>query len=348
MERHRLTPLAVQVVTWVGLWAVVFLILGGGPDSWVRWLRRSLPLFLGVAVVVIVNAKVLLPQLYFRGKRTWFVLGGGALVLGTSLVLQYGLVPDRAFPFDFGRGGRVRGGGLATLRFLLPLASSFLGASLFEVMRYAFYQEKQVIQAQREQLTTELKFLKSQVNPHFLFNSLNNIYTLTLLKDELAAESLLRLSDMLRYMLYEAESATVPVRWEIAYIHNYVSLQALKDSRRNNVTVDLDNSRPDLPIAPLLLLPFVENAYKHSQIENRQHGFIGIRLQTGPQGLTFTVANSVLAGPGPQDGVGGIGLENVRKRLELLYPECHTLEIEPTATTFTVTLNLKLPCDSLA
>ena len=176
-----------------------------------------------------------------RGRRAWFVLGGVALVLGVSLVLQYGVVPDRVFPFE--RVGRPRGGGLATVRLLLPLATSFLGSSLIEVMRYAFYQERRVIQAQGEQLTTELKFLKSQINPHFLFNSLNNIYTLTLLKDDLAAESLLRLSDMLRYMLYDAETPTVPLRWEIAYIRNYVSLRALKDSRGQNVTCDLGESR---------------------------------------------------------------------------------------------------------
>ena len=342
MQRHHPTPLTVQLAAWVGLWAVVFLLLGDGAvGPWVRWVRRSTPLLLGVAAVVVVNARVLLPRLYFRGRRAWFVLGGVALVLGVSLVLQYGVVPDRAFPFE--RVGRPRGGGLATVRLLLPLATSFLGSSLIEVMRYAFYQEKRVIQAQGEQLTTELKFLKSQINPHFLFNSLNNIYTLTLLKDDLAAESLLRLSDMLRYMLYDAETPTVPLRWEIAYIRNYVSLRALKDSRGQNVTCDLDESRPELLVAPLLLIPFVENAYKHSRIEDRQYGFIRMTLVTTTEGLRFTAVNSVPTGPSPVDGVGGVGLENVRKRLDLLYADRYILDIAPTPTTFTVTLQLTLP-----
>ena len=341
MQRHRPTPLTVQLAAWVGLWAVVFLLLGDGAGSWGRWVRRSAPLLLGVAAVVVVNARLLLPHLYFRGRRASFVVGGVVLVLGLSLLLQYGVVPDRAFPFE--RIGRARGGGLATVRFLLPLATSFLGCSLIEVMRYAFYQEKRVIQAQGEQLTTELKFLKSQINPHFLFNSLNNIYTLTLLKDDLAAESLLRLSDMLRYMLYDAETPTVPLRWEIAYIRNYVSLRALKDSRGQNVTLDLDESRPELLVAPLLLIPFVENAYKHSRIEDRQHGYIRITLATTEGGLSFMVINSVPVSPSPVDEVGGIGLENVRKRLDLLYAGRYVLDIIPTPTTFTVTLQLTLP-----
>ena len=342
MQPHRPTPLTVQLAIWVGLWAVVFFLLGDGAGPWGRWVRRSTPLLLGVAAVVVLNARVLLPRLYFRGQRTGFVVAGMVLVVGVSLLLQYGILPDRAFPFE--RTGRLRGGGLTTARFLLPLATSFLGSSLLEVMRYAFYQEKRVIQAQGEQLTTELKFLKSQINPHFLFNSLNNIYTLTLLKDDLAAESLLRLSDMLRYMLYDAETPTVPLRWEIAYIRNYVSLRALKDSRGQNVSLDLDKNRPELLVAPLLLIPFVENAYKHSRIEDRQHGFIRITLVTTAQGLSFTVVNSVPTGPSPVDKAGGIGLENVRKRLDLLYADRYILEITPTPTTFTVTLQLTLPC----
>ncbi|CAH1001393.1 hypothetical protein LEM8419_02296 [Neolewinella maritima] len=342
MQPHRLTPLAVQLAAWVGLWVVVFLILGDGAYAWGRWLRRSFPLLVGIAAVVTINHLLLLPSLYFRGHRLWFVLGGGALVLGISLLLQYGLMPDRAFPLDFGRGDRPRARGLATLRFLLPLATSFLGSSLIEVTRYAFYQEKRAIQAQREQVTTELKFLKSQVNPHFLFNTLNNIYTLTLLKDEQAPGSLLQLSGMLRYMLYEAEAATVPLRREIAYIRDFVQLQALKDSRGQNVRVDLDESRPDLPIAPLLLIPFVENAFKHSHLEGPL-GFIDVQLRTTAREIVLLVNNSLPTGPVTADRQGGIGLDNVRKRLALLYPERHTLAIERTATTHTVTLKLQLP-----
>ncbi|MBB4079083.1 hypothetical protein GGR28_001700 [Lewinella aquimaris] len=342
MERLKLSRIALQALAWVGLWVVVFMILGGGNDAPLRFFRRLWPLLVAIAAVVIINGAVLLPRLYFSDRRGWYVVAGAALVAAATLILQYGSVPDRAFPIDFGRGARPRGMGMATLRYLLPVATAFLGSSLIEVMRYAGYREKQAVQAQREQLTTELKFLKSQVNPHFLFNSLNNIYTLTLLRDEKAPESLLRLSGMLRYMLYDSETEAVALSREIEYIRNYIALLQLKDSRGMNITADLDDSRPNLPIAPLLLIPFVENAFKHSRVEDIGVGFIEINLATTSQGIEFTVINSVPAIPTPLDGVGGIGLDNVRKRLELLYPNRHQMSIESAEERFAVTLNLQL------
>ena len=343
MEPLSPSRIALRALAWVGLWAVVFLILGGGLDAPFRYVRRLLPVLLAVAALVGVNEAFLLPRLYVTGRRGRFVVAGALLVVGTTLFLQYGLQPDRGFPVNFGRGVRPRGFGMATVRYLLPLATAFLGSSLFEVMRYAGVQERQAVQAQREQLDTELRFLKSQINPHFLFNSLNNIYTLTLLRDAQAPESLLRLSGMLRYMLYDSETASVPLSRELDYIRNYVALVALKDSRGLNIRTDLDDSRPGLPIAPLLLIPFVENAFKHSRVEDLETGFVHLHLTTRPGGITFTTENSVPPVPSPTDRVGGIGLQNVRKRLELLYPGRYELDVVPGADRFTVRLSLELP-----
>ncbi|MCP9234567.1 sensor histidine kinase [Lewinella sp. JB7] len=344
MERLKFSRIAVQALAWVGLWVIVFSVLGGGGfDTSFRFFRRLGPLLIAIAALVIVNGAVLLPRLYFTGRRGWYVVAGIAVLLAATFLLQYGSVPDRSFPLNLGRGARPRGLGMATLRFFLPLATAFLGSTLIEVMRYAGYREKQAVQAQREQLATELKFLKSQVNPHFLFNSLNNIYTLTLLHDEKAPESLLRLSGMLRYMLYDSETEVVPLGREIEYIRNYIALLQLKDSRGLNVTAELDDSRPDLPIAPLLLIPFVENAFKHSRIEDLDRGFIHITLTTRARGIAFTVTNSLPAVQSSSgDRVGGIGLDNVRKRLELLYPDRHQLSVEPQAEQFRITLSLEL------
>ncbi len=343
MERLRYTRVAGQAAAWAILWMLVFYILGGGFDAPWRFFRRLFPVLMGIMVVVFINGAVLWPQLYFRRRRGWYVVAGAALVLGVAFLLQFWWTPDRAFPINFGRGLRPRGFGTATLRYLLPLASAFLGASLLEVMRYANHQERQMVQAESEHLSTEIKFLKSQINPHFLFNSLNNIYTLTLLRDDKAPESLLRLSGMLRYMLYEAETETVPLGKEIDYIHSFIALTQLKDSRGLNVKVEMDESRPRLPIAPLLLIPFVENAFKHSRIEDRETGYVDIWLATTPATITFTVINSVPAIPSPVDKVGGIGLDNVRKRLELLYPDRHRLLIRKEAERFTAELEITLP-----
>lgn len=335
------------------MWLLVFLILGGGSPAPVRFVGRLFPVLLGIALVVFINGAILLPRLYFGAEwrqgagrtvssRQWYVIAALGTVIGVALLLQYGWNPDRRFPVDFGRGVRPRGFGTATLRYLLPLATSLLGATLLEVIGHAGEQERRLVRAEREQLTTELKFLKSQINPHFLFNSLNNIYTLTLLKDEQAPESLLKLAGMLRYMLYEAEAPTVSLSREIEYIRSFVALYQLKDSRGLNVTMKLDESRPELPIAPLLLIPFVENAFKHSRIEDRKDGYIDIRLDTTSTEICLQVTNSVPPIPMPVDRVGGIGLDNVRKRLALIYPDRHELTTHEGTGSFSVTLQIEL------
>lgn len=343
MERQHLSRITQQALAWVGVWILVFLVLGGGFDRPVRFLLRILPLLVGIAAVVFINGTVLLPRLYFANRRIAFVLAGVTLVVALSFFLQYGIQPDRGFPIPFGPGARPRGLGMATLRFLLPLATAFLGSSLFEVMRYAGYREKQAIQAQREQLATELKFLKAQVNPHFLFNSLNNIYTLTLLRDDKASESLLRLAGMLRYMLYDSETEAVTLGREIEYIRNYIALRRLKDSREMAIRTEFDERRPGLPIAPLLLIPFVENAFKHSRVDEWPDGFVHLSLVTTEGEIRFSVENSIAEGQAPPDGVGGIGLDNVRKRLALLYPDRHDLQVRRERGRFAITLTLEVP-----
>jgi len=353
MKERRLLRVLGQAFAWAGVWLLVFVVLGGGSPGPLRFVGRLLPVLLGIALVVFVNGAILLPRLYFRAdvgrgvgysvsSRRWYVVAALTTVIGVALLLQYGWNPDRRFPVEFGRGVRPYGLGTATLRYLLPLATSLLGATLLEVIGHASAQERRVIHAEREQLTTELKFLKSQINPHFLFNSLNNIYTLTLLKDDQAPESLLKLAGMLRYMLYEAESPTVALSREIDYIRNFVALYQLKDSRGLNVTTALDESRPELPIAPLLLIPFVENAFKHSRIEDRRDGYIDIRLDTTATQIHFTVVNSIPPIATPVDRVGGIGLDNVRKRLQLIYPDRHELTTGQGGGAYSVTLQIQL------
>jgi len=187
-----------------------------------------------------------------------------------------------------------------------------------------------------------MKFLKSQVNPHFLFNALNNIYTLTVIKSDKAPDNLMRLSEMLRYMLYDSNDGKVPLHKEIDYLENYISLASLKDSRGLNVKVELDKSQPGLKVAPLLFIPFVENAFKHSKIEDLKNGFINISLKTSSEQIEFSVENSIPSVPFKKDKLGGIGLTNTKKRLELLYPYKHLLSISDSGKVYSVLLKLDL------
>lgn len=223
----------------------------------------------------------------------------------------------------------------------VPFIFTILGSTLFEIATYANQKTKEAVQLRNEKLITEMKFLKSQINPHFLFNSLNNIYTLTVIKSDAAPENLLKLSDMLRYMLYDCKADRVPLKKEIKYIKDFIALNQLKDSRGLNVNVNLDESRPNLEVAPLIFVPFIENAFKHSKIEDLEKGWIKIDLKTEENSIHFSVKNSVPENEFSKDKIGGIGLENVKRQLELIYPEKHELIIHNTDNQFIIRLKIQ-------
>ncbi|MCB0635707.1 MAG: histidine kinase, partial [Lewinella sp.] len=226
------------------------------------------------------------------------------------------------------------------ITFIIYSAVLLAGTMLESVQLYN-QQAYLVSQARNEQLQTELKFLKSQINPHFLFNALNNVYTLSLIGSEQTPEVVMKLSEMLRYMLYESNQERVSLGQEVQYIQNYVSLQQLKDDLPLAVETRLDVTHPEMRIAPMILIPFVENAFKHSKIEDTEHGWIRIELREEAQALTFVVRNSRSAATFTKDATGGIGLANVRRRLELEYPGRHQLLIDEEEEQFAIVLTIQ-------
>ncbi len=194
---------------------------------------------------------------------------------------------------------------------------------------------------ERQKLESELNSLKSQINPHFLFNTLNNIYSLSLDNSSKTPEMILKLSELMRYIIYDCRQITVPLRKEIEFIQNYISLEQLRLGEQMQVYFESEIT-DDINIAPLLFINFVENAFKHSSKSNDSH--IKIKLnQTSKSSICFKVENSKEADSNHEfNPYSGIGLENVRKRLDLLYPKCHTLEIEKKATIFSI--NLTISC----
>jgi LytS/YehU family sensor histidine kinase len=186
-----------------------------------------------------------------------------------------------------------------------------------------------------------MNFLKAQINPHFLFNSLNNIYGLALIESKKTPEMVLKLSQFLRHNLYDGKLAKVSLGEEMKYIKNYIELISLKYDQPLNIELNINEIDPKLKIEPLLFINFVENAFKHSQVESGI-GVISIKCITTHDNLFFKCLNSKPLKPGKKDAVGGIGLENSRKRLELVYPNAHKLEILDSDETYTVNLKIKL------
>lgn len=339
-----------QILFWGVLWVVIPVALAGNWDNPTRITVRSAVVLTGIALVVWANVEVLLPRLYFNKKQVAYILSGLALLVAIVLLVDWDAAP---WAEHFARpknstppGGRGQHGGnyrhMKYIGMAMPYFTAFIGSALFEVASYANRKEREATEFRSEKLEAELKFLKSQINPHFLFNALNNIYALTVIKSDQAPDNLLKLSGMLRYMLYDCKADRVPLGKEIEYLRHFIDLNLLKDSRGLNVQVELDESRPALSIAPMLLIPFVENAFKHSKVEDRANGWIRIALSTTPDTIRFVVENSLPDTAHPKDQVGGIGLNNVRRQLELLYPDQHDLLIEPQSDTFRVALTLHL------
>ena len=202
--------------------------------------------------------------------------------------------------------------------------------------RSTIVKDKETARLRSENLHTELKFLKSQVNPHFLFNALNNIYAMSVMQSKEAPQMILKLSDILRYNLYDGTQEKVPLEKEINYIENFISLQKLKDDEIQNIQVDFADVDGGLMIAPLILIPFVENSFKHSKIEDISKGWITMELKTTGNRIVFDLRNSIPALDHKKDKEGGIGLENVKRRLELIYPGRHSLDIEKKDDVFSV------------
>ncbi|MBK6546568.1 MAG: histidine kinase [Saprospiraceae bacterium] len=206
------------------------------------------------------------------------------------------------------------------------------------------------MQAEKNELVTrnietELQSLKNQINPHFLFNTLNNLYALTLKKSDLAPEVVLKLSDMMRYMLYECNEKEVSMEKEFRYIQNYIELEKLRHATNSGIKLNIDEALYSKYIAPLLLIPFIENSYKHGFHNRLDKAYIHINASLENEYLVFSVVNSkatVLPSQLNQKKQGGVGLSNVRKRLDLIYPSNHTLIIDDMPDSYSVLLKLKL------
>ncbi|MBN1158982.1 MAG: sensor histidine kinase [Bacteroidales bacterium] len=192
-----------------------------------------------------------------------------------------------------------------------------------------------------EKLQTELQLLKNQINPHFLFNALNNIYSLSYTKSGKAPESILKLSDMLRYVIEDCSKDHVTINEEIAYIINFIDFYRMKSPGKRNISFSyqIDNTRT--PIAPMLFIPFIENSFKYSRIEEDPAGFIDITLNENDNIIIFTIKNTIFSKRNILQG-SGQGITNVKQRLEIIYPQKHELTIEGNDKTYFVTLKIDL------
>jgi two-component system, LytTR family, sensor kinase len=290
-------------------------------------------------VIVYCNLLYLIPKLMARSVPTYLVMMVVMCAVVTPIQVL-ALFLKFYGQFDFQKALLDQQSNLLLGNITMALLSTVLRV-IMDWWRYQ--QEKQELMTRTMQ--SELRFLKSQINPHFLFNTLNNLYALTLKKSDQAPEIVLKLSEIMRYMLYECNEKQVYLSKEILYMNNYLDLERLRQPKDADITFVSKGRVSEQMVAPLLFVPFVENSFKHGlnhQINGG--GFVHISLHVSDNDLEFIIENSKTEHL-PQMShprSGGIGLVNVKQRLQMLYPDAYSLSVKDEPGLYTVTLNLSL------
>ena len=363
MNRHK--NFIFHVALWLLIWSTAWIFSGG--DIQFAADNGMALVFQILVIAILIYCTV--PKLLLKKKYIAFTIVSIFTIFVVTLILT-NVVPDQFLGLDkpvgelpgprLGPGTGVSGPGPGPRfedgppldvnrrppsRFfinLLLIAIAYMIATFVETFLFAQRKEEEIIINKNEALQTELKLLKSQINPHFLFNALNNIYALSAIDSGKTQKSISYLSDMLRYVLYECEQEIVPLYKEIDYIENYIKLFSLKSSNAYPITTSFNIKNENVQIVPMLLIPFLENALKHSNIEKFTGTYIQLKITADIKIIDFEIENSKPDSPMVIDSVGGIGIDNVKKRLAILYPERHELKINETSQAFKVNLKLRL------
>lgn len=337
-----------QILFWAAIWILVPTLFGNNNLRPLPFLFRSLPILIGVSLIVWINLEILIPKVYFKRGFLLYTLSGLALLLVVMLFsdmfFRQVLIPlftDR----DGGLGRQIRPGaamfGMRRYFMMIPFLTSLVGSAFYEISLWISKRENELTRIKKEKLDSELKFLRSQMNPHFLFNALNNIYALSVLGSSKTPEYIQRLSEMLRYVMHDSVKHKVSIQEEIDYVQHYINLFQLKEEGKMNIEFDLGDFDKSRVITPLLFIPLVENAFKHGGLEDLEKGWAKISVDMVGDILSFRVENS-LAEKNEKDATGGIGLENIKRQLALLYPGKHEFKNEGFNDRFEASLKLDL------
>lgn len=292
--------------------------------------------FLNYTLATFVISYVLLPRFFYKKKYAlFFVLA--ALMVAAVIFIEEMVLEQIYFPDS--RGTNFPGI-FYSLWEVMPVITILSG---FKFAWDALTKQREVDELKAMIQESELQFLKSQINPHFLFNNLNNLYSYAIENSPKTTEIILELSSVLRYMLYDCREKYVSLEKEIEQLRNFTRLSEMQIEERGEVEFTTYNIEPGYRIAPLILLVFIENAFKHSQSAQSSNIFIDITIRLQDDGLLeFSCINNYQAGDCEHENPGGIGLENVKKRLALLYPDTHELHIRQQEDSYEVQLRLQL------
>jgi len=308
--------------------------------------KASMPYFVAcitvritlLIIIAYLNLNYFLPR--YLLKKRYFVYFTAVIISVIVYLIAQSLFDFYLYGYVIGpmRNSRL----METLSYNFFSTLWYLGLMLALKLSIDWYGQQLIIQKITvEKLNAEVNFLRAQVNPHFLFNVLNNLYALTLKKSELAPDVVLKLSEMMEYMLYDSNDAKVSLEKEITYLSNYIELERHRFSAEFTILLNINAKLSGHEIAPLLLLPLVENAFKHGLSKQTENGWLTVVIELNDTILTVIIENSKPVSASSK-GRGGIGLDNLQKRLDLLYPAKHHLELEDKRNAYKAKLIIEL------
>mgnify|MGYP000035306817 CR=1 FL=1 len=325
-----------NVLFWVGYMLIPFVLTLSIHTHEKSNTRSHIVLGLFYALLIYINNLVLMPKFFETRKfRTYFI----SLV---PLLLLWAAFQATLDPFFYGckcpYKFTVSGFFTACFQLISFIAMFIVGKNIQD----AIIREERNKLKEQERIKSELNFLKEQINPHFLFNTLNNLYSFAIAKSDEVPKLILKLSGLLRYMLYECNATYVPLDRELDYIESYIDLQRLRLEGRGTVSFSVEGMPGVHKIAPLLLINFVENCFKHT-MDNPEGGIdIQIGMNIDEERLYFSTENNSSHKKDEQTNSGGIGMQNVQKRLDLLYADKYELSYRDEGGKYYVNLVLKL------
>jgi hypothetical protein len=344
--------LLLSVLIWVLILAIpVFFDKNENGMNWVHifqvWKENSF-----ILLIFLINRFILLPQLFFKGKRAVYIITITGVILMSSVVLlmQNGLPPkdlprteyQRLEPKPLPPLPPKKGNNIPPFANFLVRSILIIGFDTGLVFYMKWMQaEQNKIQLEKENVENKLAFLQNQISPHFFLNTLNNIHALIDINTEEAKQAIIKLSEMMNYMLYESQSDSIPLQREMAFIKSYVDLMKLRFTDEVDVLLEFPEYMPNINIPPLLTISFIENAFKHG-ISYDAPSFIHIQFMVKDKQLQCSIRNSDHAKTVGNEN-SGIGIRNAKSRLSLLYQNQYQLAIhQDKGKTFEVQLNIPL------
>lgn len=299
----------------------------------------------------IINASLFLPGFFIMVYSLLYILVPKYLLprkfwsffLGLFLVLVLCIIYANLVQLSINDSRNFKGMTISVGRNVLPFLHVGGIALSIRLLLYWYQQRKQTLEAERQKTMVELQLLKAQLHPHFLFNTLNNLYSHTLEASPKSPEIVMKLSELLRFMIYESNTPKIPLTKEIQLLQSYITLEAMRYGERLDMSVAITGEVQKYQIAPFLLLPFLENAFKHGTSKQLDQCWISLTLAVEDSVMYFKLVNSVETDNGEEQAKpGGLGLLNAKRRLELLYKDKHRLKATKLEDVFVVDLEINL------